>query len=405
VARPLAAGRRVYASLVRDGRGPVLLAVSFGWFLGLGIRLAAPALVPHVRAEFGIDLATAGLLLSTLWVTYALLQLPGGALGDRIGERAVLAASSALATVGLAACALAASPAGLFAGFVALGAATGAYATTRFTSITDLYPERTATALGVCSAAGNVGTVVVPAAAGAVAVAAGWRLGFAGVAPLFALAAVGLWIAVPARTSGATSALDELSRATLARLVAGVLTPRTLVLTATMLLMSVVYQGFTSFYPTYLATTKGLSRGTAAVVYGAFFAAGIVVQPVAGAVADRVGDEPAAAGAALAAAGALGALVTVDGLGPLVAVSLALAAQLGFWPVAQSAVIGSLPTEMQGTGFGFLRTVYLLVAAAAPTAVGGLADRGRFDEAFLLLGGCALVAAGLALGLALARRD
>lgn len=393
----VASVRTALAELNRDGRGWILLVIAFGWFLGLGLRLAAPALMPYVRADFGIDLSTTGVLLSTLWITYALLQFPSGVLGDRIGERNVLVASSALAIAALAASAIAWSVSALFAAFVLLGSATGIYATTRFTALADIYPDRAATAIGLSSAAGNVGTVLLPAAAGLLAAAANWRIGFAAAVPFFAVAAIGLWFTVPARTSGQGSAVDELSIATVGQLASGITSRRALVFTAAMFLMSFVYQGFTSFYPTYLVSIKGLPESTAAFVYSAFFAAGILVQPLGGAAADSIGDRLTMIGFTVAAAVALMLLPTVSGFWSLVVVSVALSAQLGFWPIAQAAVIDALPTEMQGTGFGFLRTTYLLLAATSPTVVGALGDRELFDEAFLLLAGCALATALLGL--------
>ena len=400
-ARTTGSVRRLVADLRSEGRGRILLSVAFGWFLGLGTRLTAPALMPYIRADLGIDLSTAGLLLSVLWVTYGLLQLPGGLLGDRVGERAVLTASMALTVVAVAASAVSWSVGTLVVAFVLLGSATGAYATTRFTSLTDVYPDRAATATGICSAAGNVGTVLLPAGAGVLAAVATWRTGFAAATPLFVVATLGLWATVPARTSGSGSAVDDLSVSTLWRLREGITGRRTLVFTAAMFLMSFVYQGFTSFYPTYLVAVKGLSEQTAALLYSVFFASGVLVQPLGGAAADAVGDRRTMMGFSAAGAAALAVLVFVGGLPSLVVVSVLLSVQLAFWPVAQAAVIDSLPAEMQGTGFGFLRTAYLLLAATAPFVVGTMGDGGRFDEAFLLLAACALCTA--ASGLFLAR--
>ena len=389
--------RSTATDMAGGGRGWILLSVSFGWFLGLGMRLAAPALVPYIRADFGIGLSTAGLLLSLLWVTYALLQLPGGILGDRIGERNVLVLSSVLAVAAVAASATAWSVAALFGAFVLLGSATGIYATTRFTSLVDVFPQRAGTATGLCSAAGNVGTVLLPAGAGLLAGWATWRLGFASAVPLFATAALALWFTVPPHTSKRGSAVDELSIETIRRLARGITNRRALVFTAAMFLMSVIYQGFTSFYPTYLVSIKGLSEGGAALVYSVFFAAGIAIQPIAGAAADTVGERVTMVGFSVATAIAFVVLVSMGGFWTLVGISILLSAQLGFWPIAQAAVIDALPTEMQGTGFGFLRTVYLLMAASTPALIGALGDRGLFDEAFLLLGGCAAITALLGL--------
>lgn len=401
IASLVGAGRTTAAELASDGRGWILGTVAFGWFLGIGIRLAVPALVPSIRAEFAVGLSTAGLFLSVLWVGYALFQLPGGALGDRIGERITLVASTALVVGGLAVCATAPTVPALFAGLGLLGVATGLYSTTQYTVLTDTFPERSGTALGVSNAVGNVGSVVLPLAAGGLAAAVGWRAGFLSAIPLFVLAALGLHVTVPRRTSGSVSAVDDLSAGTVRAVVGGIGGRRTLAVWAAMFLMSVVYQGFTSFYPTYLAATKDLAGPTATVLYSSFFAAGVVVQPVAGAAADAIGERRTMVAAAGIAAASLVALPAVRGFWPLLALSGLASAQLGFWPVAQSATVDSLPTEMQGTGFGLIRTVYLLLAATGPTVVGVLADRGAFDGAFLLLAGCAVVA--MLSGLALSR--
>jgi len=72
-------------SFLTDGRGDILVAVAAGWFLSIGVRLAYPVLLPYLRESYGLDLTTAGLLLTALWLCYALGQLPGGLLADRFG--------------------------------------------------------------------------------------------------------------------------------------------------------------------------------------------------------------------------------------------------------------------------------------------------------------------------------
>lgn len=388
-------GTRTIAVLRGGGRGWVLSTVAFGWFLGLGTRLAVPALVPYVRDAFQIGLGTAGLLLSVLWIAYALFQFPGGVVADRIGERNVLVASTALTTIGLAVCAVSRSTLSLFVGIVLVGTATGLYSAPRFTTLSDIYPDRAATAIGVSSAAGNVGTVVLPLTAGVLAVTISWRTGFAGVVPLFALAAVGLWLTVPVRTSSAESAMSELSRETIGQLATDIRNPRTIVFSLAMFLMSVIYQGFTSFYPSYLTTVKSLPEANAALLYSVFFAVGIIVQPISGAAADSIGSRRTMAMITALTAVALVAVTTVNGFWSLLLVSMLLGVQLGFWPIAQAGMIDSLPTRVQGSGFGLISTFYLLLAAGSPALVGALAGRDRFDETFVLLAGCAVVTVAL----------
>jgi len=52
----------------------------------------------------------------------------------------------------------------------------------------------------------------------------------------------------------------------------------------------------------------------------------------------------------------------------------------------------AFPADMKGTGLGFLRTVYMTIGAVSPVLFGALADRGFFDEAYLILAGFVAVA-------------
>src|SRR3954464_12621715 len=47
-------------------------------------------MVPLLRAEFGFDNASAGLLTTAIFLTHALMQLPGGRLADRLGPARVM---------------------------------------------------------------------------------------------------------------------------------------------------------------------------------------------------------------------------------------------------------------------------------------------------------------------------
>ncbi|MFB6300152.1 MAG: MFS transporter [Halobacteriales archaeon] len=382
-------------SLRGDGRGWVLLAVAGGWFLSLGVRLIFPAILPQIRTAFGFDLTTAGTLLTGLWLAYAIGQFPGGILGDRFGERAVLVGSTAIATVMVVLLVVAPGATAFFVATILFGLGTGLYATTRFTVISDVFPDRDGTALGFTSSAGNLGATALPVLAGVLAVGFGWRAGFAVLVPGFLIVLVALRRFIPARTSGTTSAVDSISKATVRRILSGITRRSVLVGATAMLLMSIIYQGFTGFYPTYLVQMKGISESTAATVFGLFFGAGILIQPIAGAIGDRIGHKWALVGFSIGTAVGMALLPVVPGLGGVLVVTGLASLQLGFWPVAQSFVIDGLPDDIQGSGFGLLRTIYLIIAAGAPAAIGALGDAGFFDEAFLLLAAIAVLTAGL----------
>ena len=367
-----------------DGPTPVLAAVALGWALSIGVRFVYPALVPLLRAEFGFGLSAVGLLLSLLWGAYAAGHVPGGALGDRLGEGRVLVVSAVVSTAAMAAVAGATGSVVLFAATVAFGLATALYGPTRFTVLTDLFPDDTGSAVGLTMAAGNVGNAVLPVAATALAAALTWRAGFGAFVPCFALAAVALHVAVPSRTGATTPAVGV--GETVARLRAALRGGAIPTVVAVQVSLSFLIQGFASFYPAYLTTTKGLSPEVAATLYGAFFALGAVVQTAAGALMDRVGVRPTLLGCFGTCLAALWAFPFVDGLVPIAMLTALFATWNGTIVVTQTYIADTLPAALRGTGFGTLKAAWMLLGATAPLVVGVMADAGLFDEAFMLLG-------------------
>jgi MFS family permease len=53
-------------------------------------RVVISAAVPNIQSEFGFSTITMGWILSSFYMGYALFQIPGGWLGDRIGPRRAL---------------------------------------------------------------------------------------------------------------------------------------------------------------------------------------------------------------------------------------------------------------------------------------------------------------------------
>ena len=57
-------------------------------------------MVPALQGEFGFNQASAGLLTTGIFLTHALMQVPGGRLADRLGAARVLTAALAWVTAG-----------------------------------------------------------------------------------------------------------------------------------------------------------------------------------------------------------------------------------------------------------------------------------------------------------------
>jgi predicted MFS family arabinose efflux permease len=378
----------VVDDLRRDGPGWLLVFVSLGWFLALGVRIVYPALLPRITAEFEVTHRTAGLFLGTLWTTYALFQFPGGVLADAVGERIVLTGSLLLAAVVVGALALSPTLWPFVAATVFLGVGTGLYGTTRITVLSATYDRMETTAISVSQSAGNVGNVVLPASAGAVGAYLGWRGGFGILLPLLLVSAAGIWFVLPSRSDEESG--DDAVGETMVTLAAELRTPQVIAVTGLLALNMLLYQSVTGFLPTYLTDVKGLAPSTAATLFSLFFASAIGLQFASGVIADRFGNRPAIALFLGLSVPAFVLLTVAETVPALVGTVLLLSCMLGGMPPVNAAGVGALPAEVRGSGFGLLRTVYIAVGAAGPPAVGQLADYGLFDEAFLLLGGVAL---------------
>ena len=183
---------------------------------------------------------------------------------------------------------------------------------------------------------------------------------------------------------------DEPFRRTMGKVATAIRTPRVLAVTVLLSLNMFLYQSVTGFLPTYLVTEKGLDPGAAATLFSLFFAAAIGVQFLSGVVADRRGNRVAIAAFVGASVPAFALLTVVESFPALVGVVLLLSCLLGAMPPVNAAGLAALPPEIRGSGFGLLRTGYIAFGATGPPAVGLLADAGRFDGAFLLLGVVAL---------------
>ncbi|AUX10357.1 major facilitator superfamily MFS_1 [Halalkaliarchaeum desulfuricum] len=370
--------------LASEGRGPILLAIAAGWGLTIGTRTIYPVLLPDLRVAYGLDLATAGALLTVLFAAYALGQLPGGLFADRIGERKTLVASMVLSGGSVVLIVVAGSPIALFLATAAFGFGVGFYAIARFTAIAKVYPDGYGTAIGITNVAPEIGQAALPPIAGVIAVALGWQFGFGVAIPAFVLVAIALWVTVPVESDDTGSAVDTVSVAT-ARYVAGELkNPPVLLATLVLIVGFSIWQAFTGFYPTYLIEQKGVSPVIASLLFGLYFVSTAIIHPVSGMIYDRLNVRYTAV-PIVASVLALAALPFVDHLWLLVAISILLGTLLSFETATESYLVGALPEDVEGTGFGILRTLVFAAGAASPIAFGAAADRGFFDETFLVL--------------------
>jgi MFS transporter, DHA2 family, methylenomycin A resistance protein len=201
---PLAAATG--SSAQRQRAGLVLMVMCAGMFLVLLDVTVVNVAVPSITA--GLRTSTAGVqwVVDAYTVTLASLLLAGGAAGDRLGHRRVVAAGLTIFGAASAGCALAPTPGLLVAARAAQGVGAALLLPGSIAAIADAYPDRAAQAkaLGVWAAVSSLALPAGPLLGGLIVSTAGWRSVFWINPPVVAVCLVGVlaWVPGPGRRPG-----------------------------------------------------------------------------------------------------------------------------------------------------------------------------------------------------------
>lgn len=387
--------RRAGQKVLADERAPILAIVAVGWMVVSGTRFVVPALLPQLTETFAISHTEAGFAITLIWLTYALMQFPTGILTDRWGERRLLTLSIAIGLLGLIAFAVAPVFWIFLSACVVFGFGIGLYGLPRVTLLSRTYPDNDGTAIGVTFGAGNIGAVVLPFVAGWLSIRYGWRVGFGGIAPLYLLVLAGTVYLIAPQSTDDSKAVRESPGHAVRRIASSLQYFPVLLLGTVITVVVFTWQGFTTFYPTYLVAEKGLSEGQATTLFGLFFATAVVVQPLAGNVADMFGARRVLLVLTAVATATMLLLPFVNGIVWLAVLAVLLNVRSGVGPINNAYLVAALPDDVEGATYGLLRTVYLGLGATGSIVVGAFADADRFDEAFLVLAGLTALIFGL----------
>lgn len=349
----------------------VMLAIIFFTRTAMGFQFQAiPSVAPFLVVDLGLSYSEIGLLTGLFMLPGALLALPGGVLGQRFGDRAVVVAGLALMAVGGLVTAASDSFAMAGAGRLVSGAGGILMNILLAKMVADWFAGRElATAMSVMLTSWPVGIGLAVATLGEVARLHGWpaTVQVTTVFSVVALLAMLLLYRDPPRAAAASPAAPAPSFR---------LPFRDLKLAATIGLAWSFFNAslivFVSFAPSFLLA-RGASIAEAGALVSLTIWVTIVSVPLGGWVADRVGKPDV-----LIVGGSLLTAVFI--------VFVPIAPGAGLWCVligfalglAPGAIMSLLPQalrpEILATGLGYYYTAYYLGMAVAQPLAGFIRD-------------------------------
>ncbi len=387
------------SSLRRDAK--VLGLVGSGHFFSHLYMLCLPPLFPVLKAEFGVSYAALGALMTVMHAASGLAQMPVGALVDRIGAFAVLAAGLGLLALATGLMALAPSYGALLALAAVAGFGHSVFHPTDYAIMSStIEPRRMGRAFSLHTFSGHLGSAVAPATVIFLAAAFGWRgaLLTVGVAGVFVLALMLarrdlLRVEAPSPTSHAKKA-DAGGHGW-----GALMTAPMLLFFLFFVITSMTSSGISSFSIAALTTLHETPVEVASLALTAYLFASSGGVLIGGQLADRTRrHDLMAAGAFLVAAGVMILIATV---GLAASAILGLMAVMGLVqgtvrPARDMMVRAATPRSAVGRAFAFVSIGMAIGGASAPILFGWLVDQGGprwifYILASLLLAGVAIV--------------
>jgi MFS family permease len=374
--------RHVFTSLCA-----LVFLVNFG-------RVAFAALLKPLQSAFAVSPATIGVVATLVWLGTGLPRIPTGYLLTRIPRRTALIASGGIVVAASLLTASATTVGALMVGALAVGVGSGVYFTTAAPTISELYPGRMGSAIGLHGMASQIAAVTAPSVVLAVLALATWRHVFLLLAAVTTVATVVLastsaTLAVTSADSSADRDFAAAIRSAWPVILAGI---------AVVGVPGFVWNGLFNFYVSYLTAAKPVSDGTAQLLLTVVFAAGVPAFWLSGRLSDRfpgvtwpfvIITSFIVGVVGLTAATTLPALV--------VATVVTGYAIHSLFPAIDAYVLGTLPNEHRGSAYSVFTGVSLLIEANGSATVGFLLDAGYPYEAIFHAG--AVVMVGLLVGL------
>ena len=377
--------------------GRAVFLLSLAAFASSASLRATDPLLPLIAAEYAVTTGAAAGAVTAFALSYGLLQVVCGPLGDRYGRYRTIAAAALVSAFGSAACAIAPSLDALVAARFVSGATIGAFIPLALAWIGDTVAyERRQPLLARFLVGQMLGVAFGTAAAGWVGEHFGWRTIFFALSGLLLIIAALLWMEIGANPLAARAGAGRGAIGESFRRMPQMLGQRRLqILLGTGYIEGLCIFGALAFVPVYLQREYALGPGMAGTLVAAYAGGGLVYALLARRAVRRLGERGlVAAGGAALTFGYL-ALASAPWIA-IVTLGIALVGS-GFYMFHTTVQIHvtQVPSEERGTAVALFATFLFFGQASGVWLAARVVDAAGMAPVFLA---AALGLAALAVG-------
>lgn len=376
----------------------IVLALLFlGWCLGNLDRFVINYAIVGITQDLGLGASAQGIILSSFFLGYAIMQIPGGALADRFGYRKVILVSlfswsiftiltgSAWSLLSL-----------IFVRFL-FGIGEGSFFPSGSKAIATNFPvNQRSGAMSIMLASAAIMGVVTPIMTGHALVTIGWRNLFyiIGAAGILITALMFFLLKEPAKSAFTASASGQQPKTSLKDVLK---TPMIWNLFISYFSIYAVNWGLQSWMPTYMVNVRGLDMTEMGLLAAIPAVVSIFTMLLSGYVLDRI-----PAGKDRIIASVFGVLVALflylmgssGSIATFITYMTIVTAMAGFIStLIISKSLKTMPESVVATANGFINTGAQLAGFLTPMLIGFLveASGGSYATAFIMLIAFALI--------------
>lgn len=378
--------------LVSSRKRNWFLALLFlGWALGNLDRYIMNYAVLSITEDLNLSASSTGILLSSFFAGYAIMQLPGGWLADRFGARKVLIASVILWSIFTGLTGAAWSLVSMIMIRFLFGIGEGGFQPASSKIISQVFPQdKRAGAMSIMLSSGGIVALIIPILSVALLTTIGWRTTFVIMGIIGAIIAALYWyfIKIPNDESSKTLNLTGAQKGSFKMLFK---TPLMLNLFIAYFSLYAVNWGLATWIPTYLVNVRGLnlvSLGWLQTIPGVaqlfgMFLSGYVIDKLS-----KGREKIAGAVACLCISILLYLMFTASNVTSFIVYQTVIMLIISFVVILLPAVVlKNLPSSVAGSGMGLVNTGGQLAGFVTPLAIGFIVDafNGSFNAAFWML--------------------